>query len=537
MTKNSISILLAQTSEQVQEVVTSLNIRGVEIETGFLRTNSDLIQALKNRNWDVLLVNADSDTFDLEKALRSIVRKKAKLRVLATGKSRGRNEVNELLKNGVREYVPITDTDRLYYSLYAEIENALLIHRKRSLEYDLNYKSQFIAKISHEMRTTLNSVILLSEILAENRSLNLNTDEIEYIDLIHGSSNNLLDLLNKILDLSKIQSGKMNINLESIYVQDFCNRTARLYIPVAKEKNIAFKLNNELSEPLNIKSDRIRLEQILNNLISNAIKFTKKGEIELTVYKPKVDELRLQNLPKTNIVAFEVRDSGIGITEEKLHLIFESYVQAEGDRTQKLYGGTGLGLAISKEISQILGGKLTLESEYGKGSAFTVYLPVDSSNAVKSRSEVEVVKVIPSRDSQKSLSLKPSLKRKSTGHVLLVDNSTIHNMALKEFLSTVIKTCTTVESAQEAYEILKTDIHFDCIILDMYLPDAYGKDVLHEIRMMDARKEVPVIIYSGKSLSKVEQRELHKDALAIVQKNVNSYKILMDHIVKIVNAK
>lgn len=537
MSRSSISILLAQTPEEVQNVVTSLNIREIDIETGYLKTNIEFKKAITNRVWDILILNADSDEFDVHKALKLLSRKKLLLRIFIVGKARIRDEVHQFLKEGAREFIPITDPERLFYSLHSEIENALLDHRKKNLEYDLNYKSQFIAKISHEMRTTLNSVILLSEILAENRTQNLNADEIEYIDLIHGSSNNLLDLLNKILDLSKIQAGKMNINLESIYVQDFCNRTARLYVPVAKEKGLDFQLEVKLEAQLNIKSDRIRLEQVINNLISNAIKFTKKGSVELSVYLPDENELRQQHLPQKDMLAFAVKDTGIGITPEKMHIIFESYVQAEGDRTRKQFGGTGLGLAISKEISQILGGRLSVESEYGKGSEFTVYLPLDSTEAVKNRSEVEVVKIIPNKDAQKSLGLKPTLKKKSSGHVLLVDNSTIHNMALKEFLSTVVNQCTTVESAQEAYEILETDTHFDCIILDMYLPDAYGKDVLNEIRRMEARKEVPVIIYSGKTLSKVEQRELRKVSLAIVQKNVNSYKVLMDHIVKIMNDK
>ena len=183
-----------------------------------------------------------------------------------------------------------------------------------------------------------------------------------------------------------------------------------------------------------------------------------------------------------------------------------------------------------------MGGKLTLESNYGTGSTFTLYLPADSRKAVESKPEVEVVKVVHTESSGDEN--KPNAERKkSKGKVLLVDNSTIHNMALKEFLSVVVKDCVTAESAQEAYEILETDEHFDCIILDMYLPDAYGKDVLHKIRMIDERKEVPVIIYSGKTISKTEQKELYLEALAVVQKNINSYKVLMNHISNILNGK
>lgn len=531
----SISILLAHTQALVRDVVSTLNLRGIEIETGFLKKNSDLAKAYKSHLWDLIILNIDSEDFDYQKAIRSLHRRKVHTRILAVGRLRNRDDINELLKHGVHDFIPVTDPTLLGIKIQQHIEFALVQNRRRELEYELNYKSQFIAKISHEMRTTLNSVILLSEILAENRSQTLNPDEIEYIDLIHGSSNNLLDLLNKILDLSKIQSGKMDIQLEQIDAKDFSSRLSRLYIPVAGEKHIEFKFDNQLNGQVVINTDRIRLEQVLNNLISNAIKFTNKGHVKLGIYKPDAEELLLQKIDSNEpMVAFEVSDTGIGINEEKIHVIFESYVQAEGQSTEKQYGGTGLGLAISKEIAQILGGRLTLESNYGEGSTFTLYLPFDSQKAVENKPEVEVVKVVKSEPGKEPTADKRP-KRNSKGTVLLVDNSTIHNMALKEFLSVVVKNCVTAESAQEAYELLEGDEHFDCIILDMYLPDAYGKDVLLNIRAMESRKDVPVIIYSGKTISKTEQKELYQEALAVVQKNVNSYKVLMNHISQILN--
>lgn len=533
MAGSTISILLAQTTGVVQEVVSGLSFKGIEIETGFIRSNLDLTKAYKNHHWDIIILNLDHDEFDAQKAVRTIHRKKARTRIIASGRLRNRNEVNSLLATGVHEFVPITDPALLEIKLGQQLEIAHQQNRTRELEYDLNYKSQFIAKISHEMRTTLNSVILLSEILAENRNRSLQEDEIEYIDLIHGSSNNLLDLLNKILDLSKIQSGKMDIQLEEINVEEFSTRFSRLYIPVAGEKNIEFKYENNLDDSLIINTDRIRLEQVLNNLISNAIKFTNKGHVKLHTYSPGVDELLMQKLNHNEkMVAFEISDSGIGISDEKVHIIFESYVQAEGKTTEKSYGGTGLGLAISKEIAQILGGKLTLESNFGEGSTFTVYMPLNSQKAVESKPEVEVVKVI-KKPASKAIKIENKTRRDSKGTVLLIDNSTIHNMALKEFLGVVVKNCVTAESAQEAYELLRTEQHFDCIILDMYLPDAYGKDVLHKIRMLDHHRHTPVIIYSGKTISKTEQKELYQEALAVVQKNVNSYKVLLGHISEI----
>ncbi|MBO6793835.1 MAG: response regulator [Balneolaceae bacterium] len=537
MSGSTISILLAQTPDVVHQAVSSLKIKGIEIETGFLRSYQDYQKAVKRHQWDILLINVDHTSLDHQKVMRSLQRRKAFTRVIAIGKSRSREQIHGLLDAGYRAFIPQQDEKLIQHTIRLQLEDAILDNRRRELEYELNYKSQFIAKISHEMRTTLNSVILLSEILAENRSQSLKEDEIEYIDLIHSSSNNLLDLLNKILDLSKIQSGKMDIRLEKVSVNEFCTRLTRLYIPVAAEKNIEFRYVNHLSDVHEINTDRIRLEQVLNNLISNAIKFTNKGHVKLTTYLPDQNELAMQNLdPEDSIIAFEISDTGIGINDQKRSIVFESYVQAEGQSTEKKYGGTGLGLAISKEIAHILGGKLTLESEYGSGSTFTVYLPSDSRKAVESKPEVEIVKVVQSEASKTSDDNQSGTK-KSKGRVLLVDNSTIHNMALKEFLSVVVKECITAESAQEAYEILETDAHFDCIILDMYLPDAYGKDVLYHIRTMKDRTEVPVIIYSGKTISKTEQKELYTEALAVVQKNVNSYKVLMNHISDILNGK
>jgi two-component system chemotaxis sensor kinase CheA len=537
MTKSSISILLAETTPEIKSAITSVNVQGFEVETGFISGYAEFIKAQRNRMWDVLIVPIEHREYDLPKMLRSIHRKKLTTRIIAVGASAGREKTNELLELGIHQVLHQTDLKRFSLVLQQEIQTAVLLRRKKELEHDLNYKSQFIAKISHEMRTTLNSVILLSEILAENRTQNLNTEEIEYIDLIHSSSNNLLDLLNKILDLSKIQSGKMDIQLEEVQVTEFCKRIERLYIPVAKDKTLDFRFVDEVEENLLIKTDRIRLEQVLNNLISNAIKFTSQGYVQLKAYQPTAEEIRHQKLKEKQVIAFEIKDTGIGITDEKKQIIFESYVQAEGAATQKKYGGTGLGLAISKEISQILGGKMTLESTYGKGSSFVVYLPFDSSTAVMNKPEVEMVKIVPKTADLFEEEKRNKARKRSEGTVLLIDNSTIHNMALKEFLSTILEDCITAESAQEAYEVLQKHHHFDCIILDMYLPDAYGKDVLQKIREMEHHKTVPVIIYSGKTLSKTEQKELYKDAIGIVQKNVNSYKLLMGHILEIMENK
>ncbi|TGK19318.1 response regulator [Leptospira fluminis] len=260
----------------------------------------------------------------------------------------------------------------------SEVEQARfsLEEKARQLALTSRYKSEFLANMSHELRTPLNNILILSKLLSDNESESLSTKQIEFARTIHASGNDLLQLINDILDLSKIESGKMSVDLDTVSFAELADYLERSFSETAKNRGLEFQvdLNSEL--PAGMITDLHKLQQILRNLLSNAFKFTPKGSVTLRIFPSKVGrKFSYVNAAETRI-AFSVIDTGIGIPAEKQSVIFEAFRQADGSTSRK-YGGTGLGLSISKEIAKLLGGELKLTSQIGIGSAFTLYLPVE----------------------------------------------------------------------------------------------------------------------------------------------------------------
>ncbi len=256
-----------------------------------------------------------------------------------------------------------------------ELDNArgAIEEKARDLELTSKYKSEFLANMSHELRTPLNSILLLSKLLGENREENLSPKQKEYSETIHLSGTELLELINEILDLSKVESGKMEVHIEQLKPADLASRMERTFGPQARNKDLELIVNLAPDLPRTIKTDGQRLEQIVKNLISNALKFTQTGSITLDIHRPDRDLAEL-GLSRDSAVAFAVTDTGEGIPEEQQKLVFEAFQQADGT-TSRRFGGSGLGLSISRELAKLLGGMIRLESGPGKGSRFTVYLP------------------------------------------------------------------------------------------------------------------------------------------------------------------
>lgn len=247
------------------------------------------------------------------------------------------------------------------------VERNLEIQKKaEELEVSTKYKSEFLANMSHELRTPLNSILLLSRLMAENNDKNLTTDQIESAQVIQSSGNGLLNLIDEILDLSKIEAGKMDLELNPTPVHEICADMEALFAPIAREKNLELKVDILPDAPALIETDKMRLEQILKNLLSNALKFTARGRVLLQVDESQHDR---------NQIRFMVKDTGIGIPAEKQQVIFEAFQQADGS-TRRKYGGTGLGLSISRELTKLLGGEIRLNSTVDQGSEFIVTLPV-----------------------------------------------------------------------------------------------------------------------------------------------------------------
>ena len=242
------------------------------------------------------------------------------------------------------------------------------------LEMSSRYKTEFLANMSHELRTPLNSLLILSKLLAENKSGKMDEKQIEYAQTIYGSGVDLLDLINDILDLSKIESGKMDVSTENFSLVDFTKEIKQKFKAVAQMRDLKFDVDIDADVHDSVNSDTQKLGQILKNLLSNAFKFTHDGVVSLTISLPEVG-IKLSNkaVDSEELIVFHVRDSGIGIDAEQQKHIFEAFQQADGTTSRK-YGGTGLGLSISKELAHLLGGEIQLYSKRGEGSVFSVYI-------------------------------------------------------------------------------------------------------------------------------------------------------------------
>jgi HAMP domain-containing protein/signal transduction histidine kinase/CheY-like chemotaxis protein len=247
-----------------------------------------------------------------------------------------------------------------------EIESARagLEEKATQLALSSKYKSEFLANMSHELRTPLNSLLILSRLLGDNGEGNLTAQQVEFATTIHSAGNDLLALINDILDLSKVEAGKMELDLAAVALADVCEDVERSFRPVAEERDLTFAIEVDDALPASIVTDEQRLQQVLRNLLSNAFKFTPAGTVGLKVSRD-ADER----------ISFAVTDTGVGIAADKLASIFEAFQQADGTTSRK-YGGTGLGLSISREISRLLGGEIRVASQVGEGSSFTLVLPL-----------------------------------------------------------------------------------------------------------------------------------------------------------------
>ncbi|WP_309892690.1 HAMP domain-containing protein [Archangium sp.] len=259
-----------------------------------------------------------------------------------------------------------------------EIENAkvALEERAQQLALSSKYKSEFLANMSHELRTPLNSLLILSKLLAENSEGNLSGRQVEFAQTIHGAGSDLLSLINDILDLSKIESGTMSVDVDEVSLDSLRDFVERTFRQVAVDRKLAFKLDFAQGMAPHILTDGRRLQQVLKNLLANAFKFTEEGQVTLDV-RPARSGWSADHPVLTKggtVLAFSVIDTGIGIPESKQRIIFEAFQQADGTTSRK-YGGTGLGLSISREIAKLLGGEIRVVSAPGKGSTFTLYVP------------------------------------------------------------------------------------------------------------------------------------------------------------------
>ncbi|MHA4845449.1 response regulator [Flavitalea antarctica] len=408
------------------------------------------------------------------------------------------------------------------------VERNLEIQQKaEELAVSTKYKSEFLANMSHELRTPLNSILLLSRLLSENNEKNLSNDQVEYARVIQSSGNGLLSLIDEILDLSKIESGKMELEYREVPVQEIIHDLNSIFMPVAAEKRLEFTIEKDPSVPETLETDKLRLEQVLRNFISNALKFTTEGFVKLIIKKPS---------EKRGFLQFTVKDTGIGVPLDKQQLIFEAFQQADGS-TRRKYGGTGLGLSISRELSRLLNSEIKLESVVDKGSEFTIYVPLAKITPPESKENP----VSPDRGSEQSsteenVSSRPAPEQniylspvipqdvpddreninEGDRVILIIEDDTNFAKSLLDF---------TRKKQYKGIVTVRGDLGLRLalqyqpvgILLDLQLPVKSGWEVMNELKSNPATRHIPVHMMSS---YEVKNKSISSGAIDFINKPV-----------------
>jgi HAMP domain-containing protein/signal transduction histidine kinase/CheY-like chemotaxis protein len=449
-----------------------------------------------------------------------------------------------------------------------EVEEARksLEEKAEQLTLTSKYKSEFLANMSHELRTPLNSLLILAQQLYENVEGNLTEKQIRYAKTIHSCGDDLIQLINDILDLSKIESGFISANISPVSLAEITGFVETTFKPISEARNLRFKIEIDPVLPINIETDIQRLNQILKNLLSNAFKFTEKGEVALKIFQTNKTWWRVSNINIDNsekVVAFSISDTGIGIPQEKQQIIFEAFQQAEGSTSRK-YGGTGLGLSISRGLAELLGGTIELESSPGRGSTFTLYLPLESHATVTpSREASESIKAIQQlqldKESEEIDSLLNTLRVTTDGveaRGLEIVNEMINDAGDdRNMIQSNDKVVLVVEDDLRFSKIIIEKAHdlgmkaivatsylevFDfinrfspvAITLDVKLPDTSGWKVIDLLRNDLSYRHIPIYVISGEENKALALKRgarnfllkpLNNDSLNELFQDINAY--------------
>jgi signal transduction histidine kinase/HAMP domain-containing protein/ActR/RegA family two-component response regulator len=395
------------------------------------------------------------------------------------------------------------------------------------LSVSSRYKSEFIANMSHELRTPLNSLLILAQQLEDNPDGNMTATQVQYASVIGASGKELLGLLNGILDLAKVESGTVSIDMTELSVAELCTTLTREFEQVAAGKGLAYDIAVAPGCPAEIVTDPQRLRQILKNLLANAFKFTEEGSVRLHIGVADkgwhVDTTSL--VDAASVIAFCVTDTGIGIEEDDHQRIFEAFAQGDGS-TARLYGGTGLGLSISRELVALLGGELTVTSTPSHGSAFTVYLPAGSPatsarpSAVLRPPPSDGVAVVAARSTALEDGVLDGVK------ILLVDDDYRNIFALTALLERGRADISVAESGADAIAILERKRDVDIVLMDIMMPVMDGYDTIRAIRRIDHFAALPIIAVTGKVVVGERLRCIEAGANDYVPKPVDTAELL-----------
>ena len=407
--------------------------------------------------------------------------------------------------------------------------SAALEEKAQQLELSSRYKSEFLANMSHELRTPLNSLLILAQILSENGEGNLTLKQLEYMKTIYTSGNDLLNLINDILDLAKVESGKLDIISNEVQLNEVSDFIYHQFSPIANQQKVHFTIERESELSTTFFTDEQRLQQILKNLLSNAFKFTESGSVTLQIRQV------MKNVGEKHqaeqMLAFSVIDTGIGIENEKQETIFDAFRQADGT-TSRQYGGTGLGLSICREMAHLLGGFIEVSSEIGKGSTFTLYLPYGQINnkieplsmarteaAVSLEANYLVNTNVPVlRDEPKIKQGKSILRNKK---VLIVDDDIRNVYALTIALENHEMDILVAENGREALEVLNVHPETDLILMDIMMPEMDGFEAIQHIRKIRIFETIPIIALTAKAMKHSREECLEAGASDYISKPIN----------------
>ncbi|WP_217142461.1 HAMP domain-containing protein [Streptomyces sp. AC627_RSS907] len=494
----------------------------------FTQINRDFLELLMETigvNVNTIVANARTDELlaESQRLTAELQARSAELQVQQEELQRSNAELEEKAS-----LLAAQNRDIEAKNLQIEQARQELETRAQQLSLASKYKSEFLANMSHELRTPLNSLLILAQLLAQNPSRNLTPKQVEYAGIIHSAGSDLLQLINDILDLSKVEAGKMDVSPERVTLRQLIEYVEATFRPMTTQKGLEFTVSTAAGAPADLLTDDSRLRQVLRNLLSNAVKFTERGGVELTVEPAPDDEVPAGVVRGGAVVAFRVKDTGIGIPEQNLESVFGAFQQADGTTSRK-YGGTGLGLSITREIAQLLGGAVTVDSVPGRGSTFTLFLPVarpdfedllhgGGTEHAPAESPADVLtSPVPVPELTGGHRRRPRrllvVEERPRGLLTLVAESVVADLShgRDEAGDRPPLDVITAVGAQEAAGALAAE-PCHCVVLELGMPDGEASRFLQALRGDSALASVPVLAHSGHRADAALEEKLRSGA-------------------------
>jgi signal transduction histidine kinase/HAMP domain-containing protein/CheY-like chemotaxis protein len=422
-----------------------------------------------------------------------------------------------------------------------QIEQArhALEERAQELATSSRYKSVFLANMSHELRTPLNSLLVLAKLMSENPDGNLTSQQVEFARTIHQAGSDLLQLINDILDLSKVEAGKMDLHPAEMPLKTLVEHVEATFRPITIDKGLKFNIALRPGTPDLLYVDEQRLEQIVRNLLSNAVKFTSAGEVSLSIGE--ADEVEFSGALReaAAVLAFAVSDTGAGISRDKLDVIFDAFQQADGT-TSRRYGGTGLGLSISRDIARLLGGEIRVSSQPDKGSTFTLYLPVHRGapavtpapalatpeGAFRPNGTLALPPVAPAGAAAAVPAAGKGDDPLSRARILIVDDDARSVFALTSVFERFGAEVLYAENGRAALRVLEQNEDISLVLMDVMMPELDGNATLRAVRQMPQFAELPIIALTAQAMKGDREKSMDAGASDYIPKPVETDYLL-----------